>query len=71
MHLGPEAMKIIGESIAHDIAANRENSWFAHDIEITYEDAKDSSPLREDPPPESPPIESPANTFTEAAQSLS
>ena len=37
MHLGPAAMKMIGESIAQDIASNRENSWFAHEITTTDE----------------------------------
>lgn len=62
MHLGPEAMKIIGESIAHDIAANGENSWFAHDIETTYGEVKEPRPeglLTEIPP---------ANTLPIAAQ---
>ena len=45
MHLGPEAMKIIGESIAHDIAANGENSWFAHDTKTTYSDPSPKSPV--------------------------
>jgi len=62
MHLGPEAMKMIGESIAHDIAANRDYSWFAHDIETTYEAAND-------PPPNESPTESPpAETSPVAAQ---
>lgn len=43
MHLGPEAMKMIGEGIAQDIAANRATSWFAHEVEETYED--EESPL--------------------------
>jgi hypothetical protein len=33
MHLGPEAMKMIGEGIAKDIAGNRGNAWFAHEHE--------------------------------------
>ena len=37
MHLGPEAMKMIGEGIAQDIASNRGGSWFAHEITITKE----------------------------------
>ena len=37
MHLGPEAMKMIGEGIAQDIASNRGESWFAHEITITKE----------------------------------
>lgn len=32
MHLGPEAMKMIGEGIAKDIAENRGDAWFAHEI---------------------------------------
>ena len=32
MHLGPEAMKMMGEGIAQDIAVNRGDSWFAHEI---------------------------------------
>jgi len=55
MHLGPKAMKIIGESIAHDIAANREHSWFSHDIEVTYE---------EDPVDQSPTVIPPSNNST-------
>ena len=31
MHLGPEAMKMIGEGIAKDISENRGNAWFAHE----------------------------------------
>ena len=38
MHLGPEAMKSIGQGIAQDIAANYANSWFAHEVEEYYED---------------------------------
>ena len=38
MHLGPEAMKMIGEGTAQDIAANRRDSWFAHEIEMTNEE---------------------------------
>ena len=37
MHLGPEAMKMIGEGIAQDIASNRADSWFAHEITVTKE----------------------------------
>ena len=37
MHLGPEAMKMIGEGIAQDIASNRGDSWFAQAITITDE----------------------------------
>lgn len=33
MHLGPEAMKMIGEGIAKDIVENRGNAWFAHEHE--------------------------------------
>ena len=38
MHLGPEAMKMIGQGIAQDIAANHATSWFAHEVEESYED---------------------------------
>lgn len=31
MHLGPEAMRMIGEGIAKDISENRGNAWFAHE----------------------------------------
>ena len=31
MHLGPEAMKMIGEGIAKDIAENRKDEWFKHE----------------------------------------
>ena len=46
MHLGPEAMKMIGEGIAQDIASNRGESWFAHEITITKEapSSAESSP---------------------------
>ena len=48
MHLGPEAMKMIGEGIAQDIAAKHATSWFANEVEESYAD-------REDPPlPEAP-----------------
>lgn len=33
MHLGPEAMKMIGEGIAKDITENRGNAWFAHEAQ--------------------------------------
>ena len=33
MHLGPEAMKMIGEGIAKDIAEYRGNAWFTHENE--------------------------------------
>lgn len=49
MHLGPEAMKMIGQGIAQDIAANRAISWFAHDVEEFYED--EETPLLQDPRP--------------------
>ena len=46
MHLGPEAMRLIGEGIAHDIAASNDgSSWFAHDIETIYEDKETPRPL--------------------------
>ena len=35
MHLGSEAMKMIGEGIAQDIASSRGDSWFAQEITIT------------------------------------
>ena len=38
MHLGPEAMRMIGQGIAQDIAAKRATSWFADEIEEVYED---------------------------------
>ena len=44
MHLGPEAMKMIGQGIAQDIAANRATSWFAHEVEEFYEDENSSPP---------------------------
>lgn len=50
MHLGPEAMKMIGQGIAQDIAANRATSWFAHEVEESYED--EEIPLLQDPHPE-------------------
>ena len=31
MHLGPAAMKMIGEGVAKDIAENRGNAFFAHE----------------------------------------
>ncbi len=46
MHLGPEAMKIIGQGIAQDIAANRVTSWFAQDVQESYED--EEIPLTQD-----------------------
>ena len=47
MHLGPEAMKMIGQGIAQDIAANRAISWFVDEIEEGYED--DETALPQDP----------------------
>ena len=44
MHLGPEAMKMIGEGIAQDIASNRAASWFAHEVEESYEDEESAPP---------------------------
>ena len=49
MHLGPKAMKMIGQGIAQDIAAIRATSWFAHDVEESYED--EETPLLQDPRP--------------------
>ena len=43
MHLGPEAMKMIGEGIAQDIAANQ-GTWFAHETNTTSNDKDTSSP---------------------------
>lgn len=43
MHLGPEAMKMIGEGIAKDIIENRSNAWFAH--ERAGESDTDSAPV--------------------------
>lgn len=31
-------MRMIGEGIAHDIATNQGSSWFAHEVDTTYED---------------------------------
>lgn len=50
MHLGPEAMKMIGQGIAQDIAANRATSWFVHQVEESYED--EETPLPQDRHPE-------------------
>ena len=44
MHLGPEAMKMIGQGIAQDIATNDATSWFAHDVKESYE----QNPLPQD-----------------------
>lgn len=44
MHLGPEAMKMIGQGIAQDIGGNYATSWFAHEVEESYEDEGDPSP---------------------------
>ncbi|KAF6230343.1 hypothetical protein HO133_004683 [Letharia lupina] len=55
MHLGPEAMKMIGQGIAQDIAANRATSWFAHAVEESYEDEDEEAPLPQDPHPEDSP----------------
>lgn len=55
MHLGPEAMKMIGQGIAQDIAANRGTSWFAHAVEESYEDEDEEAPLPQDPHPEDSP----------------
>ena len=48
MHLGPEAMKMIGEGIAQDIAVNSAtnggNSWFAQEHEGTFEDDEEPPP---------------------------
>ena len=38
MHLGPAAMKMIGEGIAQDIASNHGGvGWFAHEVNMKYE----------------------------------
>ena len=42
MHLGPEAMKMIGQGISQDIAANHATSWFADDVERSNEDEEAS-----------------------------
>ena len=42
MHLGPEAMKMIGQGISQDIAANHAASWFADDVERGNEDEETS-----------------------------
>ena len=47
MHLGSEAMKMIGQGIAQDIAASHATSWFAHEVQESYED--EETPLRSDP----------------------
>lgn len=44
MHLGPEAMKMIGQGIALDLAANYATSWFAHEVEESYKDENSSPP---------------------------
>ena len=44
MHLGPEAMRMIGQGIAQDIAATRAASWFADEVEEVYEDDKTALP---------------------------
>jgi len=33
MHLGPEAMKMIGEDIAVDIGGHRGGTWFSRDAD--------------------------------------
>lgn len=48
MHLGPEAMKMLGQGVAQDIATNHATSWFAHEVEESYE----QSPLPQDARPE-------------------
>lgn len=50
MHLGPEAMKMIGQGIAQDIAASHATSWFAHEVEEYHEDEQNVIP--QDPRPE-------------------
>lgn len=48
-HLGNEAMKMIGEGIAQDIASNRGSlGWFAHEVYMTYEDDDTSLPATND-----------------------
>ncbi len=45
-HLGNEAMRMIGEGIAQDIASNRGSlGWFAHEVYMTYEDDDKSVPI--------------------------
>ena len=44
MHLGPEAMRMIGQGIAQDIAAKRATSWFADEVEEVYEDDETALP---------------------------
>ncbi len=45
MHLGNEAMRMIGESIAQDVVSNRESlGWFAHEVYVTNEDDDESLP---------------------------
>ena len=48
MHLGPEAMRMIGEGIAQDIAgssvAKDGSSWFAHEVEEIDDDDEDNHP---------------------------
>lgn len=51
MHLGPEAMKMIGEGVAQDIASNRRDSWFAHEIEMTNEEGEALEALSAKDPP--------------------
>lgn len=53
MHLGPEAMKMIGQGIAQDVAANRANSWFAREAESSYDDDDDDdeTPILPNPRP--------------------
>ena len=48
MHFGPEAMKMIGQGIAQNIAADHATSWFAHEVEESYE----VTPLPQDARPE-------------------
>ena len=49
MHLGPEAMKMIGEGIAQDIASNRGDSWLAQEITVTNGAPSSAEPNLEPP----------------------
>lgn len=45
-HLGNEAMRMIGEGIAQDIASNHGSlGWFAHEAYVTYEDDDTRPPI--------------------------
>ena len=49
MHLGPEAMRMIGEGIADDIASNRDNAWFSHEPETTHDGKNDTAGTNSQP----------------------